>query len=137
MVSVKEGWRVPTRHNLASVTDEARGRPKFQTETLPVVSILRSACGGVLRLYINRNDRSGSCPEARRMPSHSRPRPCVSYIRVSTGRQGRSGLGLEAQRAAIARFCEAEGFAVVAEHVEVETGKGADALDRRPELAAA
>src|SRR4051812_18374677 len=59
----------------------------------------------------------------------------VAYIRVSTARQGRSGLGLEAQQAAIQRFCE--GFAVAAERIEVETGKGADALDRRPELAAA
>ena len=64
-------------------------------------------------------------------------KPIVAYIRVSTARQGRSGLGLEAQRAAIARFCEAEGYEVVAERLEVETGKGADALDRRPELAAA
>lgn len=64
-------------------------------------------------------------------------KPIVSYIRVSTARQGRSGLGLDAQRAAIARFCEAEGFEIVAEHLEVETGKGSDALDRRPELAAA
>ena len=61
----------------------------------------------------------------------------VSYIRVSTARQGRSGLGLEAQREAIARFCEREGYTVTAEHVEVETGKGADALERRPKLAAA
>jgi len=64
-------------------------------------------------------------------------KPIVSYIRVSTARQGRSGLGLDAQRVAIARFCEAEGYALVGEHVEVETGKGADALERRPELAAA
>jgi DNA invertase Pin-like site-specific DNA recombinase len=64
-------------------------------------------------------------------------KPAIAYIRVSTARQGRSGLGLEAQQAAIARFCEAEGFEVVAERIEVETGKGADALDRRPELAAA
>ena len=64
-------------------------------------------------------------------------KPVVAYIRVSTARQGRSGLGLEAQQAAITRFCEAEGFEVVAEHVEVETGKGTDALDRRPELAKA
>ena len=61
----------------------------------------------------------------------------VAYIRVSTARQGRSGLGLEAQRAAIARFCEAEGYEIVAERLEVETDKGADALERRPELAAA
>ncbi len=65
------------------------------------------------------------------------PEPVVAYIRVSTARQGRSGLGLEAQQAAIGRFCETEGFEVVAEHVEVETGKATDALDRRPELAKA
>jgi DNA invertase Pin-like site-specific DNA recombinase len=57
----------------------------------------------------------------------------ISYIRVSTGKQSRSGLGLEAQRTAIARFAEAEGLAVAAEFVEVETGKGADALDKRPQ----
>ena len=61
-------------------------------------------------------------------------RSVVTYLRVSTGRQGKSGLGLEAQREAIARFVEAEGLTVLAEHVEVETGKGSDALDRRPVL---
>jgi len=61
----------------------------------------------------------------------------VSYLRVSTAQQGKSGLGIEAQRAALARFVEAEGCEVIAEFVEVETGKGADALDRRPQLAAA
>jgi DNA invertase Pin-like site-specific DNA recombinase len=61
----------------------------------------------------------------------------ISYLRVSTGRQGKSGLGIEAQRAAIAAFAAANGLTIVAEHVEVETGKGADALDRRPVLAKA
>src|SRR3954453_7631268 len=61
----------------------------------------------------------------------------IAYYRVSTARQGKSGLGIEAQKAAIQRFAEAEGIEVLAEHVEVETGKGADALDRRPQLAAA
>ncbi|MCK1496081.1 recombinase family protein [Bradyrhizobium sp. 188] len=59
----------------------------------------------------------------------------VSYLRVSTGKQGRSGLGIEAQREAIARFAAAEGLQVVSEFVEVETGKGSDALSRRPKLA--
>ena len=59
----------------------------------------------------------------------------ISYLRVSTQQQGKSGLGVEAQRQAIARFAEAEGIELVAEHVEIETGKGADALDRRPKLA--
>lgn len=61
----------------------------------------------------------------------------VAYIRVSTQAQGRSGLGIEAQREAIARFAAAEGVTIIAEHVEIETGKGSDAIDRRPELAAA
>ena len=56
---------------------------------------------------------------------------------MSTARQCRSGLGLEAQRRAIAEFCEREGLAITGEFVEVETGKGADALERRPQLAAA
>src|ERR1700749_2738456 len=61
----------------------------------------------------------------------------VAYLRVSTQRQQRSGLGIEAQRAAVARFAEAEQLTIIAEFVEAETGKGADALDRRPQLAAA
>jgi DNA invertase Pin-like site-specific DNA recombinase len=61
----------------------------------------------------------------------------IAYYRVSTTRQGKSGLGIEAQRAAVQRFAAAEGFDLVGEHVEVETGKGADALDRRPKLSAA
>ena len=51
--------------------------------------------------------------------------------------QGRSGLGIEAQREALSRFAEAEGYELVSVMVEVETGKGADALDRRPQLAEA
>jgi DNA invertase Pin-like site-specific DNA recombinase len=64
-------------------------------------------------------------------------RQIVSYIRVSTGKQGKSGLGIEAQREAIARFAATEGCEILAEVVEVETGKGSDALDRRPKLAEA
>jgi DNA invertase Pin-like site-specific DNA recombinase len=64
-------------------------------------------------------------------------RQAVGYIRVSTGKQGKSGLGIEAQRDAIARFAAAEGYEVAREFVEVETGKGADALERRLQLAAA
>src|SRR5215813_5019738 len=65
------------------------------------------------------------------------PAPVIGYIRVSTDKQGKSGLGLEAQRDAIAKFAASESLEVVGEFIEVETGKGADALDKRPRLAAA
>src|SRR5213595_3807525 len=61
----------------------------------------------------------------------------IAYLRVSTQRQQRSGLGIEAQRAAIEWFANAESLAIAAEFVEFESGKGADALERRPQLAAA
>lgn len=61
----------------------------------------------------------------------------VAYLRVSTQAQGKSGLGIDAQKAAIERFAEAEGFAITFWFEEVETGKGADALDRRPVLSEA
>jgi DNA invertase Pin-like site-specific DNA recombinase len=61
----------------------------------------------------------------------------IAYYRVSTEGQGRSGLGIEAQRDAIAQFAVAEGVQITASYTEIETGKGAEALERRPELAAA
>jgi Resolvase, N terminal domain len=61
-------------------------------------------------------------------------KPLVAYMRVSTSRQGRSGLGIEAQREALARFAADERFEIAAEIVEVESGKGSDALDRRSQL---
>ena len=61
----------------------------------------------------------------------------IAYLRVSTQRQQRSGLGLDAQRTTIERFAASEFLTIAAEYVEAETGKGADALDRRPKLAAA
>jgi Resolvase, N terminal domain len=64
-------------------------------------------------------------------------KPLIAYLRVSTAGQGRSGLGLDGQRAAIERFAAENGFTLVAEHVEVQSGKGADALDHRPQLAPA
>ena len=57
----------------------------------------------------------------------------VAYYRVSTERQGRSGLGLEAQRKAVADYLNGGRWTLVAEHTEVESGKYND----RPELAKA
>jgi DNA invertase Pin-like site-specific DNA recombinase len=61
----------------------------------------------------------------------------VPYIRVSTQKQGRSGLGLEAQREQLLRFAAAENIALTTEYLEVETGKGSNAIDKRPQLKAA
>jgi DNA invertase Pin-like site-specific DNA recombinase len=61
----------------------------------------------------------------------------IAYYRVSTDGQGKSGLGLEAQRDAVIRFAGSEGLEVAGEFIEVETGKGADALEKRPQLSAA
>lgn len=57
----------------------------------------------------------------------------VSYLRVSTQRQGKSGLGLEAQREAVAGYLNGGNWSLVSEIVEVESGKRSD----RPELAKA
>jgi len=54
----------------------------------------------------------------------------VSYLRVSTARQGRSGLGIEAQRQAVEDFLNGGNWQVVKEFVEVESGKKGD----RPQL---
>jgi DNA invertase Pin-like site-specific DNA recombinase len=57
----------------------------------------------------------------------------ISYFRVSTRKQERSGLGLEGQKAAVASFAGSNGARVLAEYTEVESGKRAD----RPALAKA
>jgi DNA invertase Pin-like site-specific DNA recombinase len=64
-------------------------------------------------------------------------RQLISYLRVSTSQQGRSGLGLEAQQDAITKFAQAEGFTLGRVFTEIESGKGSDALERRPQLKAA
>jgi DNA invertase Pin-like site-specific DNA recombinase len=61
--------------------------------------------------------------------------PAIGYIRVSTAKQGRSGLGLEAQQEALHRFAESEGFRFVDTFKDVESGK--HGADHRPALAAA
>ncbi|MGW9330244.1 recombinase family protein [Bosea sp. NPDC055594] len=57
----------------------------------------------------------------------------IAYYRVSTARQGRSGLGLEAQRAAVHEYLNGGAWTLISETVEIESGKRSD----RPELTAA
>jgi DNA invertase Pin-like site-specific DNA recombinase len=61
----------------------------------------------------------------------------IGYLRVSTSEQGRSGLGLAAQRADIEAFSQREGFPIKSWYQDIQTGAGKDALLLRPGLAAA
>jgi len=65
--------------------------------------------------------------------SPKKPPTFIAYLRVSTVRQGESGLGLDAQRAAVEAFARQHGGVIAATYVEVESGKRSD----RPELAKA
>lgn len=67
----------------------------------------------------------------------STTQPAIGYLRVSTKEQGRSGLGLGAQRLAIETFGAREGFSIKSWYQDVQTGAGADALLLRPGLATA
>lgn len=58
----------------------------------------------------------------------------VAYYRVSTQKQGRSGLGLEAQREAVRRYMAEHKSELLAEFEDIETGKGSNALEKRPGL---
>lgn len=79
-------------------------------------SNMSSPSGSMARAGPLRSKRERDIPEA-----------AIAYYRVSTKQQHRSGLGIEAQRAAVERFAEAEGLKIIAEYVEAETGRGADA----------
>jgi DNA invertase Pin-like site-specific DNA recombinase len=58
----------------------------------------------------------------------------VTYFRVSTAKQGQSGLGLDAQKEAVQQYLNGGRWEVIGEFIEVETGKGSDALEKRPQL---
>lgn len=58
----------------------------------------------------------------------------VTYYRVSTQRQGASGLGLEAQRHTVDQYLTRSSGTALASFTEVETGKGSNALEKRPQL---
>jgi DNA invertase Pin-like site-specific DNA recombinase len=64
-------------------------------------------------------------------------RRAIGYTRVSSAEQGRSGLGLDAQRKAIEEFANLAGISITGWHQDVQTGKGSDALAQRPGLCAA
>ena len=66
------------------------------------------------------------------MPKPGKPHS-ANASRVSTGRQGKSGFGLDAQRKAVADYLDGGKWVLIGEHTEVENGKG---TNNRPELRA-
>lgn len=70
-------------------------------------------------------------PKATKDTQQALTPPWVCYFRVSTTRQGESGLGLEAQRESVTRYIAEKGGTIIAEFTEVESGKRAS---NRPEL---
>lgn len=58
----------------------------------------------------------------------------VAYYRVSTQKQGLSGLGLEAQKESVNHYLQDSCHQLIGEFTEIETGKGSNALDKRPQL---
>jgi len=61
----------------------------------------------------------------------------IAYYRVSTAKQGESGLGLDAQETSVLSYLNGGEWELLQSFHEVETGKGSNALDRRPQLKAA
>ena len=88
-------------------------------------------------VLLQRDCAAGATKNDRLIAGAAHMKTLIAYYRVSTQKQGRSGLGLEAQRSAVQAYAKANDLVIAAEYTEVETGKGADALDRRPQLAAA
>ena len=62
-------------------------------------------------------------------PAHSTETKYVAYYRVSTKKQGKSGLGLDAQRDTVQKFIKRNGDRIIAEFTEVESGKNNDRLE--------
>lgn len=71
------------------------------------------------------------------MTTQAKPLKAIAYYRLSKLDKRNASYGIEAQRATVVAFCASEAIEIIGEYVEHETGKGADALERRPQLAAA
>ena len=106
---------------------------KRETGFLTAAAVAQ-ACGASIYLILSLTDVKGDIIKVI-VPNTTRATAMkiVSYLRVSTRKQGESGLGLEAQRAAVDQHAKNNGCKIVAEFVEIESGKKAD----RPKLAEA
>lgn len=72
-------------------------------------------------------------PSARKSPDRA-VIPVISYRRVSTSKQGVSGVGLEEQLAAIWTYCDQSGFSIIGDYHDVASGRGPNNLRKRPGL---
>src|SRR5262249_30888594 len=90
--------------------------------------------GQLLQCHLGQTAREAAIiPLAWEAPMAAHRGKFVAYFRVSTDRQGKSGLGLDAQREAVLNYLNGGSWLLAQEFVEVESGKHSD----RPQLAAA
>lgn len=71
--------------------------------------------------------------KAKRETKGTKERPAVAYFRVSTREQGKSGLGLEAQKRSVTSYCETHSYQIIESYRDIESGKH----NERPGLLAA
>jgi DNA invertase Pin-like site-specific DNA recombinase len=74
-------------------------------------------------LYLYKGKRSITCVQTEQTTKENTMQKAIAYYRVSTKRQKRSGLGLEAQQRAVADFARANDFLLIEEYVEIMSGR--------------
>src|SRR5437764_2513710 len=118
-------------------------RARTRARSLPLFLTDRRLCG-TMRWLLSEHRTMSRCPrrittirrqgaEVCLLRKHAVARKFIAYYRVSTDRQGRSGLGLDAQREAVLRHLADHAGELIGEFCEVESGRRSD----RPQLAAA
>jgi hypothetical protein len=109
--------RTHSRVTKAKMSAAKRGVPKSPEHVANVAAALRAKWGSEPE-FRQRMSAALHSPEAR---ARAQPKPNAL---LAAREQGKPGLGIDAQRAAVARFAESEGFELVPEFTEVETGEG-------------
>jgi hypothetical protein len=127
IVAARSGLLADPQDTQADLLRRLRVEGSYPANVLELFHQLRMA--GNAATHRREGDHATALARPSRCYGASMRAPIIAYIRASTDKQGKSGLGLEAQREAIARFAAAEALEVASEFIEVETGKGADALD--------